>query len=182
MVSILKKQKVEKLQENIQEAKNFFLIKYGSISHQDLEKIRRKAHEIGAKIKVVKNSLFQKAINKLSHTDPLYREFRKKVFPLKENTAVVLDGKDIYDVLKQISDFAKEHEELELKGGLIDEVVYSKEDIKKLASLPSKQELLAKIYAGIKAPISRIHRSITYPYTRVYLIIKELSKKGNSEN
>ncbi|GIW62540.1 MAG: 50S ribosomal protein L10 [Patescibacteria group bacterium] len=177
MVNQIKKQKVEQLEQLITSAENFFLIKIGSVKHQQLEKIRRELDSYESKIKFLKNSLFEKAINKLSNDNKTFREFRQKIFPLKENTAVVLDGTDIYEVLKKIADYAKDYEEIQFKGGFIDNTVYDSQSLDALSKLPSKQELLARVYSSIKAPISRIHTALQYNTTKVYLIIKELSKK-----
>ncbi|GIW63230.1 MAG: 50S ribosomal protein L10 [Patescibacteria group bacterium] len=177
MVNQLKKQKVQQLTELISTAENFFLIKVGNIKHQQLEKIRKDINQYSAKIKFLKNSLFEKTINKLSSSKAEFREFRQKVFPLKENTAVVLDGTDIYEVLKKISEYAKDYEELQFKGGYIDSTVYDSQNLDRLSKLPSKQELLSKIYLSIKSPVSRLHTALQFNTTKVYLIIKELAKK-----
>ncbi len=182
MVSLQKKQKVEKLQSLIQEAGNFFLIKYGSIPHQQLESIRKKLRENKSKLKVVKNSLFQKAVNKLSTGDQNYKTLAQTIFPLKENTAVVLDGEDIYAVVKMIADFAKEYEELEFKGGLLEGQIYDKSQLAKIATLPSRDQLIAKIYSSVKSPFYRLSYALKFNQTKIYLILKQIAEQKKDNN
>jgi len=182
MVSLQKKQKVEKLQSIIQETANFFLIKYGSIPHQQLESIRKKLRENKSRLKVVKNSLFQKAVNKLSISDENYRALAKTIFPLKENTALVLNGDDIYAIVKMVSDFAKEYEDLEFKGGVLEGQIYDKSQLAKIATLPSRDQLIAKIYSSVKSPFQRLSYALKFNQTKIYLILKQISdQKKNAD-
>jgi len=55
---------------------------------------------------------------------------------------------------KILSEFAKANKDLELKGGVLDGQVMNVEDVKALADLPSREELLAQVLRGMQAPIA----------------------------
>ena len=55
-----------------------------------------------------------------------------------------------------LNDFAKDHKKLELKAGIVEGEVYDKEKIEQLASIPSKEVLIAKLLGSIKSPLSNL--------------------------
>ena len=59
-----------------------------------------------------------------------------------------------------LNDFAKDHKKLELKAGIVEGEVYDTEKIKQLATIPSKEVLIAKLLGSIKSPISSFARVI----------------------
>ena len=178
-----KVQVVQKFEKLLESKPNLAFFYYGSTSHQDLEKLRRELKKLNSKIKVIKNSLFQKAVNRLSNKDPFFRTFRKKILPLKYNTALAKLENDPYEGLKIIYNFLKNQEDLYLKGGVIENEIYSKEEITKLAQLPSKEELIGKIYAAIKSPAYRTVYALKYNLLKLTLILKQVAeKKKGGEN
>ena len=53
-----------------------------------------------------------------------------------------------------LNDFAKDHKKLELKAGIVEGEIYDEAKIKQLATIPSKEVLIAKLLGSIKSPIS----------------------------
>ncbi|MDU3324226.1 MAG: 50S ribosomal protein L10, partial [Escherichia coli] len=52
--------------------------------------------------------------------------------------------------------FAKDHKKLELKAGMVEGTLYNKEEVEKLATIPSKEVLIAKLLGSFKAPLSNV--------------------------
>ena len=175
---------VQSFEELLSKKPNIALFSYGSTTHQELEKLRRELKKLNSRIKVIKNSLFEKAVNRLSNTDPFFRVFRKKIFPLKYNTALARFEDDPYEGLKIIFKFLKEKEDLYFKGGIIDSEIYSKDEITQLAQLPGKTELIAKIYAAINAPAYRTVYALKFNLLKLTLVLKQVAekKKGGENN
>ena len=171
---------VEELQNTLKEKPNFALIHYGSLSHQEMEKLRKEMRKFQSRIKVVKKKNNKKAVNKLSNSDKFFRTIRIKLFPLKHNTAFVKIDSDPYEALKVIYKFLKEYENLYFKGGVIEKNVYNKDELTQLAQLPSKQELIAKIYSAIQSPMYRTTYALKFNLLKITLSIKKLAeeKKG----
>ena len=59
-------------------------------------------------------------------------------------------------LLLQLEFFAKDHKALELKAGIVDGIVYDQDMIKKIADIPSKEVLIAKLLGSIKSPLSNL--------------------------
>ena len=55
---------------------------------------------------------------------------------------------------KILNDFSKDHKALEIKAGILDGKVIALDEVKALAELPSREELLAKLVGSMQAPIS----------------------------
>ena len=184
MANPKKIKRVQEFEDFLKDKLNFALIFYGSTKHQELETLRRKLKEVKGKVKVIKNSFFEKAVNRLSNKDKFFRSFRLKLFPLKYNTALISFQNDPYDGVKKVYEFLKEHEDLYFKGGVIDSQIFTKEEITKIAKLPGKTELLGKIYSAIKSPMSRTVYSLRFNLLKVTLAIKQIAekKKGGEVN
>ena len=89
MANQTKKTQVESLVQLINSAPNFALIKYEKTKHKALEELRHGLIEQESKIRVVKNTLLQKALQTQAKSKKELAELVKKIFPLTESTAVL---------------------------------------------------------------------------------------------
>jgi large subunit ribosomal protein L10 len=97
--------------------------------------------------------------------------------------AVVWGGKDIVQVSKAVSDFAKKNKALKIKGGLLENETITKQDVAKLTSIPEMPVLLAGIAAGIAAPLQGLYNSldaILSSIARVIDAVREKAEKGEA--
>ena len=179
MASNNKKKQVENFIDLLKDNEDFFLINFKQISHQGLEKLRKQLKANNSRLVVVKNKLFQKAVNKLTQTKNELRGFIKKSFPLKGKTALIITKKDGWtQSLKIIEDLIKKNKTIDFKQGLIKKDVYDQEKLSYLAKLPSKEVLLAKLVAQLKSPISSLVRSLKYNQNRFVFVLKRGGEKS----
>jgi len=178
MPNIQKRDIVASVQNSIKNDANFALVEFDKINHQEFEEMRRELKKIGAKLKVVKNTLFEKAVNQLSQTNALYKKMRDEHFPLQNKSALLTFSEDWADGLKKYHEFSKKNEYLLFKLGLIEKIPYGKEGLTKLAQLPSKQELLAKLIGAMKNPMARTTRSLKSPMQKLVFV---LNQKGREQ-
>ena len=73
---------------------------------------------------------------------------------LEHNTAVAFSAEDPVAPAKILNDFSKDHKALEIKAGVLDGKVIGLDEVKAVAELPSREELLAKLVGSMQAPIS----------------------------
>ena len=108
---------------------------------KDTEALRRAIRESGAIMKVYKNTIMKKALAELDlvNMDEI----------LEGPSAFVFCGDDVASAAKAVTEFAKENEKLEVKGGMMDNAFVNADEIKAIASLPSKDVLLAQIAGAI---------------------------------
>ena len=138
-----KKQIVEGLREKFSRSKVFIITDYKGLDVQKMSALRRKLREDGIECRVVKNTLLIRASE---GTDV---ELVKDAF--KGPNAVVLGYDDPVSPAKLLTQFAKENEKLEIKAGLLNGRVLAPADIKALAALPSREQLLSKLLSVMVA-------------------------------
>ena len=117
----------------------------------DMTKLRAKARESGVYFRVVKNTLVRRAV-----ADTPFASLADKMLgPLAYGI-----GSDPVAVAKVLNDFAKGNEKFVITGGAMPGQVMSVKDIAALASLPSRDELIAKLLGTMQAPVVKLVRTM----------------------
>lgn len=147
-----KKAVVVELVEKLKAAQAGILVDYRGLTVEEDTKLRAKLREAGVEYKVVKNTLTRFAIKELG-----YDELDEQ---LNGPTSLAISSEDPVAPAKVISDFAKTNENLTIKAGFLDGKVISLDEIKTLASTPSKEVLIAKIMGSLNSPISALARTL----------------------
>jgi len=176
MVNQNKINQVESLTESLQKSPNFILVKIDKTSHKNLEELRKELRKNDSGIKVIKNTFFEKAVNKLSPSNKVFADLRKKFFPMKEPSAIISFNKSWDKGLKAFSQFSKKEKTLSFKLGLVDNQIYSAEEISRIANLPSREELLGKIIGSMKSPMSKFIYALKYNTNKFVYILNAKSK------
>ncbi len=179
MPNTQKKDIVASVTDSIKNDANFALVEFDNISHIQFEAMRRDLKKIGAKLQVIKNTLFEKAVNQLSQTNDSYKKIREQSFPLQNKSALLTFAEDWMNGLKKYQEFSKENEHLLFKLGLIEKVPYNQEGLTKLSLLPSKGELIAKFIGIIKNPMARTTRSLKSPLQKLVYVLSQRSQQAN---
>jgi large subunit ribosomal protein L10 len=113
--------------------------------------LRAKARASGVYFRVVKNTLVRRAVA----DSPFAPLAEKMVGPLAYGI-----GADPVAVAKVLNDFAKGNEKFVIMGGAIPGQVMSAKDVSALASLPSREELIAKLMGTMQAPVVKLVRTM----------------------
>ena len=147
-VSPAKAAVVEEMKEKLQSAQGAVFVGFSGLSVADVTKLRRKFREGGVEYKVVKNTLTRIAADELGFND--------LDAVLEGPTAIAYSAEDTVAPAKILKDFIKETktEALTVKAGIADGQVIDAAAVEALASLPSREELLAKLVGSMQAPIS----------------------------
>jgi len=141
-----KEQLLSRYQERMVQAPHVFLVDYKGVTVTEDTQFRRRVRETGGAYEVVKNRLALRAIEG-SSLEGLKSEF---IGP----TAVAYSSDDPVGLAKAITDFVKEVPAVEVKGGLVDGRIISAEDVQRIATLPSREELISKLVYLLQSPIS----------------------------
>lgn len=141
---------VEGLKANIDKAQAIFLTNLIGVSSNDGVAIRKGVREAKGTIAVTRNTLFERAAKGTSAEEMLSN--------LKGPNAVAFAFEDAAAVAKCLKNAGKEHKVVELKGGLLDGKALSIEEVKALADLPSRDEMLGTLLATFMAPVSSFAR------------------------
>ncbi|MDP4010877.1 MAG: 50S ribosomal protein L10 [Candidatus Roizmanbacteria bacterium] len=179
MANTQKKDIVASVTDSIKGEENFALVEFDQITHKDFESIRRDLKKVGAKIQVIKNSLFEKSINILSQTSESFKQIREENFPLEHKSALLTFSGEWIDGLKKYQEFSNDNDKLSFKLGLIDKVSYNHEGLTKLAKLPSKVVLMGQLIGTIKNPMARTTRALKSPLQKLVFVLSQRSQQVN---
>lgn len=120
---------------------------FRGLSVAQVAELRAKLREADAEMTVVKNTLTRRAVDESGHTALLPY--------LTGPTGLVWVAGDPAAAAKVLSDFAKQHEDVfSVRGGMLDGADLDTASLKTLASLPTKDVLLAQLAGGIAAPLT----------------------------
>jgi large subunit ribosomal protein L10 len=133
-------------------APHAFLLGYKGISVPDATELRARVRRSGGHCVVVKNTLARRAIE------------GKALGELKAlfdgPTAVVFSDADPVALAKVLTDFAKGVPAVEFKGGLVEGRGVAADQIKEIAALPAREELIAKLLYLLQSPVARLVRGL----------------------
>jgi large subunit ribosomal protein L10 len=180
MVNQSKKDQVQVLIQLLESSDNFTLLRFEKTLHGTLEKLRGELRATGSKLKIVKNSLFEKAINKLAQKKETFKELRGQIGTNRENSAVLMLGEDWSRALNVFQKFIDTEKTITFKFGLLDSKVYKMDDLMKIAKLPSKDVLIAKLIGSFKSPPSRLNFALKFNLQKFVYILSEKSKQTSS--
>lgn len=138
--------KVAELKDLLSSSKGAVLVDYCGLTVAEDTELRSKMREAGVKYMVAKNTFIRIAA-KEAGVEGLDSY-------LEHNTAVAFSAEDPVAPAKILNDFSKDHKALEIKAGILDGKVIALDEVKALAELPSRDELLAKLVGSMQAPIS----------------------------
>ncbi len=135
---------VAELSKRISDSSYVVVVEYRCLSVADLTDLRHALRSEGVDMKIYKNTIAQRAVDQLG--------LEGLDAALKGPNALVF-GADQVAPARVLADFAKGHEKLILKSGIVDGAVVDEATIKTLASLPNKDGMLAKFASLLNAPV-----------------------------
>src|SRR3989338_8861652 len=177
MVNTFKKNQIDLIFQLLDKSPNFLLVKMGKTTHQSLESLRRDLRKTDSQIKVIKNTLFEKSINKIVLKKTIFNDLKKQFFPLKETSALVTLGDRWHEGLKALYLFSKKDSSLNFKLALLDNSIYNAEKALQIAQLPSREELLGKIIGSMKSPMSKFIYALKFNTNKFVYILKAKSNE-----
>ncbi|HHU5273517.1 TPA: 50S ribosomal protein L10 [Streptococcus agalactiae] len=143
-----KAEQVELIAEKMKAAASIVVVDSRGLTVEQDTNLRRSLRESDVEFKVIKNSILARAAEKAGLED------LKELFV--GPSAVAFSNEDVIAPAKVISDFAKDAEALEIKGGSVDGKFTSVEEINALAKLPNKEGMLSMLLSVLQAPVRNI--------------------------
>jgi large subunit ribosomal protein L10 len=149
----LKEAKVAEIKEKLEKSKSVVLSNYQGLTVEEDTTLRKNLREGGIEYKVYKNTLVILAAKELG-LDGITEYLEGPV-------SIAFGYEDVTVAARILNDFAKDHKKLELKAGIVEGEIYDEDKIKQLATIPSKEVLIAKLLGSIKSPISSFARVLS---------------------
>ena len=157
-------------EEAMASAEHAFVIGFKGITVNQVNDLRSKVRKSGGQYVVIKNTLARLAVA------------GKPLEQVKEHftgpTAVAYSLEDPVALAKVLTDFAKDAPVIEFKGGLVEGRPIAASQVKEIASLPGRQELLAKLLFLMQSPIQRFVRVLAASGPqRLAIVLDQVAKK-----
>jgi large subunit ribosomal protein L10 len=164
-----KEQLLEHYENGLAKAPHAFLIGYQGITVPQVTELRNRVRASGGEYVVVKNTVALRAIDS------------KALAQLKDHfvgpTAVVFSAKDPVALAKALTDSVKDMPALQFKAGMVEGRAIGAEQIKEIASLPSREALIAKLLFLLQSPITRLARVLAAVPQSFVSVLDQVRKK-----
>ncbi len=140
-----KAEQVAAVAEQFKNASSVVVVDYLGLTVEEATNLRAELRKAGVQFSVIKNSVLTRAAKEAG------LEGMEDIF--KGPSAVAFSNEDVVAPAKILADFAKKIEALEIKAGVIEGKVSSREEIEALAKLPSREGLLSMLLSVLQAPV-----------------------------
>ncbi len=161
---------VEEIADKASKAKALVFTNYQGLTHKQLEGLKKGIKPLDGEFVVAKNTLVLRALEKAS---------------VKIENPESLDGPtgtmflyaDPVEPLKKLAKMIKELNLPSVKLGILDNQALTSEQVLKLATLPSRNTLLAQFVGGMKSPLYGLHRALNWNIQKLVLTLKAIESK-----
>ncbi|MCA1042137.1 50S ribosomal protein L10 [Bacillus infantis] len=143
-----KKLIVDEIADKFKASKSTIVVDYRGLTVAEVTELRKQLREAGIEFKVYKNSMARRAADAT--------ELSGLNEALTGPNAIAFSNDDVVAPAKILNDFAKKHEALEIKAGVIEGNIASVDEVKALAELPSREGLLSMLLSVLQAPIRNL--------------------------
>lgn len=166
---------VARLLEKKEKAKAMIFTNYQGLTHKQIEELKKGIKASDAEFVVAKNTLLQKAMGDI-----------KEIESLEGPTGTIFAYSDVIAPLKEVAKAIKRFalptisEAFKvsfIKFGILDGKSVTSQDLLKIASLPSREVLIAQLIAGLKSPIFGLHRALNWNLQKLVMTLSEVQKK-----
>jgi large subunit ribosomal protein L10 len=168
-----KEQMLAEYEKGVVHAPHAFLLGYEGISVPKVTELRQKIRESGGSYVVVKNRLVLRAIEGKA-LEQLKDQFTGPI-------AIAYCASEPVALAKVLTDFQKEAPVLEFRGGLLNGQRVAAEQIKEIANLPSREELLAKLVYLLQSPITRFVRTLAAVPRDFVVVLEQIRQQKAGE-
>ncbi len=166
-----KKELVKNLTESLKNSKAVVFSDFKGLKVKDMTELRSQLREKGVDMKVFKKTLLTIAL-KDAGVELDANKFKGQI-------AVAVAREDEVEAAKIIAKMAKANDNLKIVGGLIGKNILSDEEVKALAKLPSKEEMLAKLVGTLNAPISGFVNVLAGNLRGLVQVLKAVAESKN---
>jgi large subunit ribosomal protein L10 len=163
---------VEQLTDKLSKAKAVYFTEYHGLNVEDITKLRREFSKVDVEFKVAKNTLIKLAAdnNKLKGLDPY----------LSGSTAIAISYEDPTGPARVLKAFKKEHELPDIKGIIFEGEVLDGKEFKRIADLPTKDQLLAMLASSLSSPMTQLALTLKSSMTDLGHVLSNLKDQKSN--
>ena len=153
---------VQEISNLLSDAQAAVLVDYMGITVEDDTQLRKQLREAGVTYRVYKNTLMKIAMKGTP--------YEALADDLKGPSAIAVSSEDATAPARIIAEFAKKHDKVSLKAGVVDGNYYNEADIKVVATIPGREVLLSRLLGSLQSPMANFAR-----------VIDQIAKKDSPE-
>ncbi len=161
---------VEALKSDFATNQTSFLVGYKGLDVAQVTSLRKELRDKGGTFKVAKVSLIKRAVHGLPSVEGL-------IPFLKDQVGIVFVDQEAPAVAKVLCNFSKQNQKLSVLAGRMDTTILSKDSVIVLASLPSREILLAKVCGALNSPIVGLVGTLHSMLVKLLLVLKAIEQK-----
>jgi large subunit ribosomal protein L10 len=165
-----KHESVSHIKELVEKSTSMYLVDYAGINVEDISLLRREFLKENVTYKVFKNTLVKRVLKDIGG-------FEKFEPLLVGMTGIAFTSDNFIAPAKIIKKYSKDKNKFTFKGSYIESQFYGADQLDALASMPSKEEVMASIIGSIAAPASGIVGTINAVLRNLVSVVDEISKK-----
>ncbi len=165
-----KEEIISQIEEMLGNSTAVYLVDYHGVDVADISKLRRDFRKEEVSYKVFKNTLFKRAYDKVGG----YEKFDDLMVGM---TGVVFTGENYIAPAKIIKKYFDDKKKFVFKGAYIESEFYSGDKLDTLASMPTKEEVMASIVGSVAAPATNLVGVIGAVARDIVSIVDQISKK-----
>ena len=164
-----KKKTIAEFEKQAKEAKGLVVTGFKGLKTVEFNEMRLKLRPLKSEYHVVKNSLTRIALKNAG--------MEALANALEGPSAVVIERGDPLAAIKAVFEFAKTHENVKIQGGFFEGKVLTAAELKAIASLPSREVLLAKLLGTLQAPMVNLVSVLQAPMRDLVGVLDQVAKK-----
>jgi large subunit ribosomal protein L10 len=165
-----KQKQAEALREELRRARTVILSSFEKLTVAQDTELRRRLAETGAKYKVVKNTLIERAAQG-TPSEPVAQK-------LRGTTSLAYTESDAVALAKALTAYARENPALTFKAGVVEGRVIALDELAMVANLPSREQLFSKVLYLINAPARRVAGSLAGVARNLAFVIQQAVKEN----
>lgn len=164
---------VEKLTNDIKDAKSLILVNYTGLNVKAQQELKRRLNEVGSRMVVVKNTLLKRAAENIKLDKGMV-----DTSVLQGQTALIIAEDDAVAPIQVLGKFAKEYELPKFKVGVVDGVFQDSDSLSKISALPSKDALLSQLLGSLVSGMYGLVGTLNSPMQQLVYTIDQKAKQG----
>jgi large subunit ribosomal protein L10 len=169
----VKQEVVSDLKKKFESSTVAVLVDYRGMSVKSVTELKKKLRTKGAELKVVKNTLTERALEK--------KEFENLKPLLEGPIAILLGAEDPIGPVKVLAKFISDNEKPLIKGGVFEGKITTSEEMTEISKLPSREELIATVVGRIKSPLVGLVFMLKGTINKLVYAVQAVKEKKEKE-
>jgi len=168
LTKLQKKELVKEISDQIKKSQGFYLVNFSKLATKELEDLRKNVKAKEGQLKVVKNTLLKIALKEAGYTN-------NEIENIDGQTIINFAFSDpigVANVLNKVGE-----EKIRILGGILEQRWLSSEEVKRIAMIPSKEDLVATLIGSLISPIARLVNALKGNQQKLVYILQEIKNQ-----